>query len=230
MLPEYIDQNEPHRFATNDSGGLYVYFFRFDPKDGANPLARHWMRECANQFSRRAMLRWLGARLAHWQDWGRLAETIGEGAFALHIEHLMTADPIREVLATSVQELPDPRALSFGELLGGHPGLQTETLYVHRFATPDLSVRFLDWFVADLTGEGSDKMLKIAYGQGTAALGAFMDKMALSTRAKRGRERRLGQATRSRVFEDDPEDAALPKEFRRLQFRLPELQRLYLLG
>ena len=39
-----------------------------------------------------------------------------------------------------------------------------------------------------------------------------------------------GQATRSRVFEDDPEDAALPKEFRRLQFRLPELQRLYLLG
>lgn len=39
-----------------------------------------------------------------------------------------------------------------------------------------------------------------------------------------------GEAKRSRAYEDDPDDAATPAEFRRIQFRDPELRRLYMLA
>ena len=35
-----------------------------------------------------------------------------------------------------------------------------------------------------------------------------------------------GEASRSRAFEDDPDDAALPREYRGMRFRHPELRRL----
>ena len=189
MLPEYIDQSDRYRFTANTSRGFHVGFFEFAPNDIERPVAQHWLRECGDERSLKAMIRWLVVRRADWQKWGRLAEALGPDAFDSHINQLMEAEPIVEAVSVSVTKRADPREIALGDVVAARDGVRIEVLCVHRFSSANARDGFFNWFLTDRNGDQTETLLNIAKVRGTVALGEVLDELAECPTPKRRKAR-----------------------------------------
>ena len=194
MLPTYIEVNEKYRFVIDNRNSLCVIFATQAMMNAKVPTEPLWHREAGNDESMRALVRWVGIRRAHWQEWGRLAEAIGRDAFYRHMHDLMTAEPPALCTGTVVQRQADPREIAIGEMMHGPAGLHLEMLCRHRFASPAACDRFYEWFLTDRNCDLADPLLQIAYSQGTAALGQVLDELATDGAKPLSRAERRRQA------------------------------------
>ena len=99
----------------------------------------------------------------------------------------MTAEPIEQVVATSVQVLPDACEIALNDMLAAEDGLRSETLHVHRFGSPEARDRFLKWLLGDRTSERTNTLVEFAFDRGTAKLSALLDEIAARPGSSRTR-------------------------------------------
>lgn len=178
MLPTHIANDEIYTFRIDQRSGLYILFATQEMIGRGGAVEPLWHREAGDLRSLEALTRWVGVRRGKWQQWGRLAETVGRDAFYQHMHDLMTAEPPAICTGTVVQRQDDPHEIVFGEMLHGMTGVYIEELYRHRFGTPQARDSFYDWFFTDQNCDSAAALLQIGYSRGTAALGDALDEIA----------------------------------------------------
>ena len=196
MLPAIIDRNEHFQIILDDTRGFHALLVTADQLGGSNPMVTLWVGTCLDDATLSALARWLGFRRDQWQDWGKLAERIGHEAFAQHMHAMMVAEPPEHVLGATITLHADPRELTIGEQLQGGSGMRSELIYRHRFASAAMRDRFVRWLPASDDFHVLERLVQLAYSEGTKALGLELDRMAAApvAAAKRRKGRTLTAA------------------------------------
>ena len=182
MLPAIIDRNEHFQIILDDTRGFHALLVTADQLGGSNPMVTLWVGTCLDDATLSALARWLGFRRDQWQDWGKLAERIGHEAFAQHMHAMMVAEPPEHVLGATITLHADPRELTIGEQLQGGSGMRSELIVRWLQASDDFHVL--------------ERLVQLAYSEGTKALGLELDRMAAApvAAAKRRKGRTLTAA------------------------------------
>lgn len=178
MLPKVIDNNEPYTFMSSPDRLSLLFASKLELEHGGliQPL---WVRETANARTLQALLRWVAVRRDLWTAWGKLATTVGHVAIARHIERLLEASPLREVVGTFVYPHDDDACtIILGETLAGGAGLAFDTLYLHRFASPQMRERFFTRFNTGDNNRAAEELVHIGYNIGTDTVGDLLDRIA----------------------------------------------------
>lgn len=178
MLPKIIDNNEPYTFMLRPDRLSLVFASKHEFEHGGmiQPL---WVRETADARALQALLRWVAVRRDLWTAWGKLATAVGHAAMVRHMERLLEASPLGEVVGTFVRRHDDDaRAITLGETLAGGAGLAFDTLYVHRFASPQMRERFFAWFNTGNNNRAAEELVHVGYNTGTDTVGELLDRIA----------------------------------------------------
>lgn len=178
MLPPYIDNTERYRFVIDRRNTLCVVFATQAMLAANGPVTPLWHREAGDERSLNALIRWIAVRRDRWQEWGRLAETIGAEAFYSHMRERMQEEPIAEPTGPLLQRRDDPVEILLGEMMHGPQGMFLEPLYLHRFASPEAREAFYDWFFQGTNHENLAALVDVAFSDGTALLGEMLDRLA----------------------------------------------------
>ncbi len=196
MLPAIIDRNEDFQIILDDTRGFHALLVVADELGGSKPIVPLWVGTCLDRGTLCALTRWLGFRRDQWQRLGRLAECIGEKAFAQHMHAMMVAEPLEHVLGATITLHADSRELTIGEQLQGGSGMRSEPIYRHRFASAVMRDRFVRWLQASNDFPVLERLVQLAYSEGTKALGLELDRLAAApvAAAKRRKGRTLTAA------------------------------------
>lgn len=197
MLPSYIDNTEPYRFVIDRRNTLCIVFATQAMLTTNGPVVPLWHREAGDARSLNVLIRWIAVRRDRWQEWGRLAEALGAEGFYAHMRERMAAEPIAECTGTVVKRRDDPVEILISDLMHGPHGIFLEPLYLHRFATPEAREAFYDWFLAGDNHESIEALVGVAFSDGTAVVGALLDRLAETAPAplkRAGRRRRTKAA------------------------------------
>lgn len=196
MLPAIIDRNEHFQFVLDDTHGFQALLVVAGQLGVSMPSMPLWVGTCLERRTLLALTRFLGLRRDQWQRWGRLAGCIGEKAFAQHMHAMMVAEPLEHVLGATITLHADPRELTIGEQLQGGSGMRSEPIYRHRFASAAMRDRFVRWLQASDDFHVLERLVQIAYSEGTKALGLELDRLAAApvAAAKRRKGRTLTAA------------------------------------
>lgn len=197
MIPKRIDADtENHHFLIDKRDGFHLVFVSREMKK-VSPFHPHWVGTCGNEESLHAMTRWTAVRRDQWQEWGALAESIGQQAFAAHMRAMFDAEPLARVEGALIQRQDDPAQVGIGEMLYGPHGVRFEVLHVHTFQSAAACERFHSWFNSDCNHRLAEGLVSVAYTAGTDALSATLDEIAAKgpapKRAPRGRRRGGGR-------------------------------------
>lgn len=191
MLPAIIDRNEHFQIILDDTRSFHALLVTADQLGGSNPFVPLWVGTCLDDGTLYALARWLGFRRDQWQDWGKLAERIGRNAFAQHMHEMFAAEPLENVMGTTMTLQDDRREITIGEQLQGGSGMRSELIYRHRFASAAMRDRFDRWLQASGNFHVLEGLVHLAYSEGTRALGIELDRLATApvSSAKRHKRR-----------------------------------------
>lgn len=179
MLPKIIDNNEPYTFMSSPDRLSLVFASKHEFEHGGmiQPL---WVRETADARTLQALQRWVAVRRDLWTGWGKLATAVGHAAMARHMERLLDASPLGEVVGTFVHlNDDDAHAITLGETVSGADGLAFETLYVHRFASRQMRERFFAWFNTGNNNRAAEELVHFGFNTGTDTVGELLDRIAV---------------------------------------------------
>lgn len=193
MLPAIIDRNEHFQIILDDTRGFHALLVVAGQLGVSMPIVPLWVGTCLDRGTLFALTRWLGFRRDQWQRWGRLAECIGEKAFAQHMHEMIVAEPLEHVMGTTMTLQDDRREIAIGEQLQGGSGMRSELIYRHRFASAAMRDRFDRWLQASDNFYVLEGLVHLAYSEGTKALGIELDRLAaapiLSAKRRKRRAR-----------------------------------------
>lgn len=197
MLPAIIDRNEHFQIILDDTRGFHALLVTADQLGGSNPMVPLWVGTCLDSATLSALARWLGFRRDQWQGWGMLADRIGHKAFAQHMHEMIVAEPLENVVGTTMTLQADPREVTIGEQLQDSFRMRTELIYRHRFVSAAMRNRFDRWLHTGDNFHALEGLVHLAYSQGTKALGLELDRLAAApvVAAKRGKPRKLRTLT-----------------------------------
>ena len=192
MLPAIIDRNEHFQIILDDTRGFHALLVSADQLGGSNPMVPLWFGTCLDGVTLSALARWVGFRRDQWQAWGALAERIGRNAFAQHMHQMFAAEPLENVMGTTMTLQVDPLEVTIGEQLQDSFRMRTELIYRHRFASAAMRDRFDRWLHTGDNFQALERLVHLAYSQGTKALGLELDRLAAApvAAAKRGKPRK----------------------------------------
>lgn len=170
-----------HSFMVDDRKQIRVLLVSeaLTAQARTTPTEPLWFMEIHDRGTLEAVLRWLRVRRALWSSWGKLGETLGRGALAIHMDKLLKAEPPAQVVGfmfETVEEHDDELVL--GELLATAGGLQKCVYHRHCFADAELRTSFQDWLLNnDPEGNGA-ALLEVALNSGAAKLSELINKIA----------------------------------------------------
>lgn len=177
-MPKIIDNNEPYSFRSCPDR-LSLVFTSKHELEHCGMIQPLWVHETADARTLLALQRWLAVRRDLWTGWGKLATAVGHAAMARHMERLLDASPLGEVIGTFVHlHDDDASAITLGETLAGGAGLAFETLYVHRFASPQMRERFFEWFHTGNNNRAAEELVHVGFNTGTDFVGDLLDRIA----------------------------------------------------
>ena len=200
MIPNLIDPTaENHYFMMDERAGHHLVFVSQELAK-QNPFHPHWVGTCGNAAALQAMARWTAVRRDQWQEWGAMAERIGQSAFAAHMHALLEADPLEQVEGALIQRQTDPTRIGVGQVVNGRDGMRMDILHIHAFNSIEACDAFHAWLMSKGNHELAARLVAIAYREGTDELSAALDEIAaerLAMPKSQPRGRRRGGGRRS---------------------------------
>ena len=178
MIPEFIDNTETHCFVLDDRGGLCVLFASRAAIARGGVVKPLWYREIADRRTVDALLRWTAMRRDQWSAWGRLGEAAGCDVLNLHIQKLLDAEPIAEIMGTALQVSEDPCGVALCEMLSGKAGPHFEVIHSHTFESTEARDRFYAWLHTDENMSVVAELAMLAYNFGTNKVSTTLEKIA----------------------------------------------------